>query len=1376
MEPVPQWEIQGSAFSFCYSNRQTDNKQEIASIREVFGGSARTDPLHVSSVKGNIGHLEAASGVASLIKTLLMLKYNTIPTQASFESLNPAIPPLEPDHLVIPTTTHKWTARSKVACINNYGASGSNSTMIVCPPPSPIFYSPHRISDNSALEKYPIFISANSIASLSANCVALQSHVARLSADCDSRGLLANLAQNLATKQNRALPKALATTAATISELDTQICAVAKGTSDQVLQIPPKAKPVILVFGGQVNDAVGLSQDLYERSILFRSYLDQCDSILRSFGLKGLYPEIFQTTPVSDIVALQSMVFSIQYSSSKAWMDSGLEVEAVIGHSLGQFAAMCISGTLSLEEGLKLVSGRASLMQKHWGSEHGSMIAIEADSTTLQSIISAVKALGSDYAVEIACYNSPTSHVLVGRETAIAGIQEIIAHGPFRAKAIKSKRLNVTHGFHSVFTEPLLPSLMVLAEELTFQDPVIHLETCSEGQSWRRPNAQLIAEHTRTPVYFGQAINRLADRLGPCTWIEAGSASSVVNMARRALDPSAINQHAFQSCHLGRAGAMGSLADTTVNLWKWGHHVQFWPFHPVQKDHYTPINMPPYQFEKTTHWLDWEEPSGRASTNAAPSLPASEADLISFVGYRKQDKREAEFSVNPRSEQWKAHVSGHAVLSEPLCPAPMYIELASRAAVLLTADKEYMSCPMLVENIEIKSPLGLAQDRSITVVITRRDSTFALDFELMSQAISETASPLSHCTGKIMLQPEDPGFHEDFVRYEKLVRYDRFASIRSDLKSEALQGAMVYHVFSKVVDYASWYKGVRSVFSYGGEAVGKVVPASQTEEGLAGMITSPLALDSFIQIAGLHINSLTECRPNQVFVCTKLNRIQISPKFKADHSESRAWDVYTNFTKMGDRTVSNDVYVFDSSNQSLVMIILGAFFNRVSITSLAKVLSQANSRTSVTKNNPIDTKAPAQVTTVQKETDPVRSLLMTDPGILRPRAEAKIGALTSVNATVMSDLRELIHRVADVSLGDLTHLSTLEELGIDSLMVTEMASEIAGCFAVDISPHDFEELPNLKSLGELILSRRYNSGSTQQSSSSSSSSSSGDSNEVSIPTPNTNPGTPSEQSDPRDILEKLGQLLATHLETTERMEREMNLAALGLDSLMCMELAADVKKYFGVELDLHSLDESSSVGDLYDQVALQAKSPISNVETRRVLLETVIYKKAGSLPLHADIHYPMEVIKNTMPVGKDLWLQVTGFCANWKQALLIHGGGHCLYTRKDVNSKHVKMLLANGFLPVSVDYRLCPEVTLLDGPMTDVRDALRWAREELPFIKLKRSGLKIDGGCVAAVGWSTGGTLAMSLGFSARSHNIKPPEVVLAFYCPSNYDDNCKYS
>lgn len=128
---------------------------------------------------------------------------------------------------------------------------------------------------------------------------------------------------------------------------------------------------------------------------------------------------------------------------------------------------------------------------------------------------------------------------------------------------------------------------------------------------------------------------------------------------------------------------------------------------------------------------------------------------------------------------------------------------------------------------------------------------------------------------------------------------------------------------------------------------------------------------------------------------------------------------------------------------------------------------------------------------------------------------------------------------------------------------------------------------------------------------------------------------------------KLEELLAAHLETAERIERKTNLAALGLDSLMCMELAADVKKHFGIELDLHSINEASTFGDLYDQVAWQAKIPASKAESKRVLFETVVYKVAGNLPLHADIYYPTEVTKKRMPVGKALWRQLKASVLTW---------------------------------------------------------------------------------------------------------------------------------
>jgi len=114
-----------------------------------------------------------------------------------------------------------------------------------------------------------------------------------------------------------------------------------------------------------------------------------------------------------------------------------------------------------------------------------------------------------------------------------------------------------------------------------------------------------------------------------------------------------------------------------------------------------------------------------------------------------------------------------------------------------------------------------------------------------------------------------------------------------------------------------------------------------------------------------------------------------------------------------------------------------------------------------------------------------------------------------------------------------------------------------------------------------------------------------------------------------------------------------------------------------------------------------------------------------------------------------------------------------MLSRKDVRPKQTQLLLDIGFVPVSIDYRLCPETTLLEGPMTDVRDAFDWARKMLPQLPLKRSDVHINGDRVVAVGWSTGGTLALSLGWTTPSAGLRPPEAILVFYCPTDYEDKC---
>lgn len=116
-----------------------------------------------------------------------------------------------------------------------------------------------------------------------------------------------------------------------------------------------------------------------------------------------------------------------------------------------------------------------------------------------------------------------------------------------------------------------------------------------------------------------------------------------------------------------------------------------------------------------------------------------------------------------------------------------------------------------------------------------------------------------------------------------------------------------------------------------------------------------------------------------------------------------------------------------------------------------------------------------------------------------------------------------------------------------------------------------------------------------------------------------------------------------------------------------------------------------------------------------------------------------------------------------------------MFSRKDVRPEQTRLLLKMGFLPVSIDHRLCPEMTLDEGPMVDVCDALQWARNTLPSVDLGQSALRPDGRRVVAVGWSSGGQLAMSLAWTAPQRGLEPPAAILAFYPPTDYEDECEF-
>jgi acyl carrier protein len=1037
---------------------------EFESISKVFANEARRDALRVASVKGNIGHLEGAAGIAALIKVCLMLQMQQIPKQANFITMNPKIAALGATNIAVPTSTMPWNSEFRAACINNYGAAGSNAAMIVRQGPSVTARSTEqpRYLKSAWLPKYPIYISAGSMKSLSAYATALSSQIQRSSAISGSN-IVGNVAFNLANKQNRQLPFVLSTSVSRPEQLLELLGSVSAGNSPNVTQVDAeRKKPVVLCFGGQVSDFVGLDKEVLEHSSLLRLHLDDCDASLRAVNLPSLYPGIFQAEPIRDVVSLHAMLFSLQYATAKAWMDSGLKIDAIIGHSFGQLTALCVSGSISLSDALKLICGRASLMKTHWGSEAGSMISLQADSMAVSNIVSSAKSRGHD--LEIACYNGSTSHVLVGTSAAIDAVQQIAT-----SSQVKSKRLQVTNGFHSRFTEPLLGELRKIAETVTFHAPNIHLETCSDSTSWVQPTPQCIVDHTRTAVYFGQAVQRLSQRLGACTWIEAGSSSSITAMVRGALDRNPQTGDVFVPVSL-RTGACELLADATVALWKAGYPVQFWPFDRRQRAGYANINLPPYQFERSKHWLEWKDTVTTTVVEEVASAPMAPVEpvLLTFNRFLDENQEVAEFTIDPRSKEYKAYVKGHAVLAEPLCPAPLYVELVAKAARTLQDSATNPS----IEDLEIKAPLGLADDRVVTLTLrwSSNSSNPTWNFEFTSKLRDGPAQDKSssHATGLISLL-QSKKLLTDFEHYERLVSAKRFTELRDDRAAEAVQGSMIYKVFEKVVTYASYYKGVRSIFSKDRQVAGSVMLPPHDDPALDNTITHPLAVDNFFQVAGLHVNSLNAISEGDVFVCTQVDSMRMKPDFTS--TDSRDWIVYSTFAPSGDRELVNDIFVFDTISKKLVFLGLGAHFTRVSISSLTKVLSRANNGV---QNVGHVTSADARL---QASSSPVVVEPVAAP-TKKPRVKSKASSRTrsrrpsnGSTSTVAPDVRKVLAKVAEVPESDIKDDSTLDDLGIDSLMIMEVLTEVQNFFKIEIPGDDWQTLSTPKLLADYLTSR-----------------------------------------------------------------------------------------------------------------------------------------------------------------------------------------------------------------------------------------------------------------------------------------------------------------
>ncbi|ERF73358.1 hypothetical protein EPUS_08300 [Endocarpon pusillum Z07020] len=1135
---------------------------EYESVRQVFGGPIRSTPLPIGSVKGHIGHTECASGVIALIKILLMIQEGAIPPQASFQTLSPHIKASPSDMMEVVTRFKSWDSDFRAALINNYGASGSNASMVVTQPLQ------HEGAGSSLIHsvkiKHPFWICGFDDRSLREYSARLKQFIQ--SKIVTARDIsLANLAFNVFRQSNRSLNKGLIFSCSSVSELEAKLTAFINGDKGVSVTVKKPPRPVVLCFGGQISTSVGLDRKVYDGVRLLRSYLDQCNSVLESIGLSGIYPEIFQKTPIEDIVKLQTMLFAIQYSCAKSWIESGVRVAAVVGHSFGELTALCICGVLSLKDTIKIIAARAQLVKDSWITDRGSMLAVTADLEDVHRLLDeSSNTCKDEQPPTIACFNGPRSFTLAGSAKAIDAVAGIASS----YSGMRVKKLAVTNAFHSTLVEPLMADLGQLGRGLSFAEPTIPWERATESETTEKLSSTFFADHMRNPVYFNHAVQRLAKQFPSCVWLEAGSNSTVTTMASRALESSS-NSH-FQSINITGDNGLQNLIDTTVSLWEEGLLVSFWAHHPSQTYEYAPLLLPPYQFEKNRHWLELKKPE-KAITEPAPQLPAQQEELpkglFTFIGYQDSKQRSARFRINTMIKKYEEFVSGHFVAqTAPICPATLEVDIAIEALLNLRPDLAVSNLQPQIHNVENQAAICVDPSRAVWLELEAVDTDFhTWAWRITSTGLKGSATTL-HVSGKIMLRSvDDLDFQAEFSTYERLAGHDRCISVLNSTDADdIIQGRNIYRTFAEILDYGEMYRGLQKLVGKSNKSAGRVVKQHTGETWLDTHLS-----DCFSQVGGIWVNCMTDRAPTDMFIANGFEKWIRSPNSGIPVTQPSVWDVLAYHHRKSDKAYVTDIFVFDATTGVLMEVILGINYAKVPKLSMSKILSRLTA-------GGVQLAAPAAVPSAPAKmgVTPPSAQSSKEAKAPKPKKQGKTISRPDIPGIVTAALVDL----SGLDSVDIKADTQLADIGIDSLMGMELAHELEGKFKCTFSTEDLGEVTTFQTLVQCIQSVL---GPTDDGATTETDDDDDDDDQPSSASQNSDTLSDSNTSVSSTAKMDLAEYLADFLGiggsdvVTGALLRD-----LGVDSLLSTELRSDITDKFGVHISDDIMIEELTVDEL----------------------------------------------------------------------------------------------------------------------------------------------------------------------------------------------------
>jgi phthiocerol/phenolphthiocerol synthesis type-I polyketide synthase C len=660
---------------------------ELGALGAVLA-EGRTPGLHcaVGSVKTNLGHTEGAAGVAGLIKAALVLRHREVPPTLHLEQPNPAIPwerlplflPREPTPLAPDTAP-------AIAGVSSFGIAGTNAHVVLeeygreeergkrkeerensravsssggAEGESSSIHNSQFIIHNSVAQR-PLLLPLSARAPEALRALA-ERWAERFSAQ--DAPALEELAYTASRRRSHHEHR-LAVVARDRAELGERLRGFAAGepgpgvVSGQQRAGPPK---VVFVFPGQGSQWVGMGRELLAEEPVFRQALEECDAAMRPFVGWSLLEQLAldEGAPgylLERIDVVQPALVSLDIALARLWRSWGIEPAAVVGHSMGEVAAACVAGALSLPDAMRVICLRSRLMRRISGQ--GAMAVVELPREAAQAALA-----GHEERVSVAASNSPRSTILAGEPAALQAVLDSLER-----QEVFCRLVNVDVASHSPQVDPLRDDLLAALEGIAPLAPTVpfHSTVLNRPLEGAELDPAYWARNLRQPVLFSDAVQRLLGE-GHEVFIEVSPHPVLLPAVQQTLQHAGSDALALGSLRRNeteRATLLGSLGE----LYAVGCPVAWQRLYPAGRL----VTLPAYPWQRERFW--YEAPARRtARGNGGPAHPLLDDVVRSATGHRVWEG-EISTALAP-------YLADHRVRGQPVLPAAAYLELGLAAA------------------------------------------------------------------------------------------------------------------------------------------------------------------------------------------------------------------------------------------------------------------------------------------------------------------------------------------------------------------------------------------------------------------------------------------------------------------------------------------------------------------------------------------------------------------------------------------------------------------------------------------------------------------------------------------------------------------------